>query len=97
MGPNWHDFQDRIGGNLARASDFINDSRNKNSYITITCADPENLCAKRRQGMSIGGYAWDKDWTFWTYGYTNMCDPFYTLPTISEKEDEINGYLQRGD
>lgn len=97
MRPDWPNFQDRIAGNLARASDFINDPANKKNYITITCADPKALCQKRRQRMNIGGYAWNKDWTYWTYGYVNMCDSYYTLSSISEKEDEINGYLQRGE
>lgn len=97
MGSDWPNFQDRIAGNLARASSFINEPANKKNYITITCADPNGWCQKRRQGMSIGGYAWDKDWTFWTYGYINMCDPYYTLSSISEKEDEIELYLRRGE
>jgi hypothetical protein len=82
-----------LKGNLGRASDFVNKKENRKSYITITCQDPEGYCKRGlMQGKAIGGYAWDVDWTFWTYGHINMCDPYYTLADISGKMDDLNGW-----
>ncbi|PSK42249.1 hypothetical protein B9Z65_4163 [Elsinoe australis] len=99
MGSTWIDLVDRIGGNIKRASDFINEPGSKKSYITISCADKDNTCQRaRREGKAVGGYAWNyKGWWGYVYGYINMCDSYYSLADIPTKEDEINGYLRSGD
>ena len=93
IGSNWREYESRLKGNLGRASGFVNSKDNKKSYITITCQDPKGYCKRGRiEGKAVGGYAWDVDWTFWTYGHINMCDGYYTLPDVSGKIDELNGY-----
>jgi hypothetical protein len=97
IGPNWRDYASRIKGNLGRASDFVNNKDNKKSYITITCQDPKGYCKRAQiERKSIGGYAWNIDWTFWTYGHINMCDPYYTMTDISGKMDDLNGWRKEG-
>jgi hypothetical protein len=82
-----------LKGNLGRASDFINNPANKKSYVTVTCQDPKGYCSRGGvEGKVIGGYAWDVDWTFWTYGHINMCNPYYSLTDISGKIEDLNGY-----
>ncbi|KAK4983211.1 hypothetical protein LTR50_007357 [Elasticomyces elasticus] len=93
IGSDWRTYSSRIKANLGRASTFINDSDKKSSYITITCQDPKGYCNRGSvENKAIGGYAWDVDWTFWTYGHINMCDPYYTLTDITGKIDDLNGY-----
>lgn len=97
MGSNWREYATRIKGNLGRASDFVNNKDNKKSYISISCRDPQTKCKKRVVGQEkkvVGGYAWNVDWSFWTYGHINMCrdGPYYKLEDIPGTMDHINYY-----
>jgi hypothetical protein len=89
MGSDWFDFEERIRGNIGRASKFLNNGGTSN-YITTTCQDPKKYCNKRIQGKAIGGYAWNyKGWTG-TYGYIHMCDPYFTLDDVAGLTNNIN-------
>ncbi|KAM0715712.1 hypothetical protein Q7P37_009212 [Cladosporium fusiforme] len=103
IGSDWREYESRIKGNLGRASKFVNDKSNKKHYITFTCKDPKGYCAKNKEIKKdkdkkvIGGYAWSRDWLFWTYGYINMCDPYYTLDDIPAKIDYLNYLRAQGE
>lgn len=99
IGPDWNEQTARIDGNINRANNFINNKDNKGSYITITCQDVKKYCdqAPVEGGKKIGGYAWNKSGWFYYYGYIHMCDSYYTLSDINEKQDEINTYRRRGE
>jgi hypothetical protein len=97
IGPNWRDYASRLKGNLERASGFVNNKSNRKSYITMTCQDPKGYCKRGRlENKAIGGYAWNVDWAFWTYGHINMCDPYYSLTDISGKIEDLNDFRREG-
>ncbi|KAI5362520.1 Putative metallopeptidase, catalytic domain superfamily [Septoria linicola] len=72
IGSDWREYSSRVKSNLENASKFVH--KEKSSYITITCQDPKGYCNRGRvERKVIGGYAWDVDGIFWTYGHINMC------------------------
>ena len=96
MGPDYASQQGRIAGNLKRAWQFKTDSTSDSAYITTSCKDTKNLCNLQIDGKGVGGYAWTYDGWWAYYHYITLCPPFFSLDSLSDKLDEIEGDLASG-
>jgi hypothetical protein len=98
MGPDFPEFQARIGGNLNRVSNFKSSSTSSKEYITVSCQDTKNQCGRTVQGKAVGGYGWSakEGWFGYTYHYITLCPPFFTLETLATKLNQVTEELGRG-
>jgi hypothetical protein len=96
MGPDFPEFQDRIGGNLKRASDFKKPTTSDKTYITVSCKDTKNKCGTKIGGKFVGGYGWTDSGWFGYYHYITLCSSFWTVSTLDQKIQEIENDLGGG-
>lgn len=100
MGADWANQEDRIKGNLQRASSFINNEEWKGYYIYLSCNDPKHYCGTvdYDHGKEVGGYAWNQfHVAWWTSLHINMCGGYYTVTDFAGKMADLNWWRQRGD
>lgn len=100
LGNNWMDYDNRVQSNIKRAEDFLNDKAWSSSYVTLTCADPQQKCKKQmkgKKGLTIGGYAWDYNGWFGTYGYINFCSPYFTTKQMHQLVDFLDDFRENND
>jgi hypothetical protein len=97
LGPDYAQFQSRIGGNLNRVSLFENDNANSREYITVSCQDTKNQCGRLIDRKAVGGYGWSaQGWLGYWYHYITLCPPFFSLETLDTKLNDVEQELANG-
>ncbi|KAF2872928.1 hypothetical protein BDV95DRAFT_568343 [Massariosphaeria phaeospora] len=95
IGPDYITQQQRIVDNLGRASGFL--SKTENFDIILSCKDTKGWCNSKKDGKSIGGYAWTYNGWFGWYYYITMCPPFFMMDNMEQKITQIESDLAKGD
>ncbi|KAF2819124.1 hypothetical protein CC86DRAFT_432123 [Ophiobolus disseminans] len=76
---------------------FTDQEPNPHNYKDIAfCKDTKNYCPVKKDGKSVGGYAWTYDgWFGYKYYYITMCNPFFQSDDLMYKIDQIEEEMQR--
>jgi hypothetical protein len=80
--------------NFKRASEF---STKKEFDIILGCNDKKGTCGVKKDGKSVGGYAFTYNgWFGYKYYYIVMCVPFWQSDDLMYKTDQIEEELAKG-
>lgn len=64
--------------------------------MTVSCKDTKNYCNVRKDGKTVGGYAWTYKGWFGYYYYVTLCPAFFSLDSLDQKFEEIEKKLADG-
>ena len=90
----WLTLRRILSDNLNRVKDC---KTNKKFDIITSCKDTKEWCNIKKDGESIGGYAWNYNGWFGKYYYITLCPAFSSLDTLEEKITFIEDALRKGE